>query len=51
MLAPPKESWSALPVDSTAIISSETSLALGATLRVAHLYMADPGSAALSPMT
>ncbi len=47
MLAPLKESWSALPVDSTAIISSETSLALGATLRVAHLYAADAGRAAV----
>ncbi len=46
MLAPPKESWSSLPVDSTAIVSAETARALGATLRVAHLYMADPERAA-----
>ncbi|MGD0999455.1 MAG: FtsX-like permease family protein [Candidatus Brocadiia bacterium] len=47
MLAPLKESWSALPVDSTAIISAETSLTLGATLRAAHLYAPDAGRAAL----
>ena len=46
MLAPLKESWSALPVDSTAIVSAETAQNLGATLRVAHLYVPDPGRAA-----
>jgi hypothetical protein len=46
MLAPPKESWSSLPVDSTAIVSAEIAQELGASLRVTHLYTADPGRAA-----
>ena len=46
MLAPPKESWSSLPVDSTAIISAETAQNLGATLRATHLYAPNPGRAA-----
>jgi hypothetical protein len=46
MLMPPKESWSSLPVDSTAIISTRTAQALGATLRAVHLYVSDPARAA-----
>jgi hypothetical protein len=48
MLAPLKESWASLPVDSTAIVSLETAQELGATLRAAHLYMSDAGKAAVA---